>query len=296
LNIIKRFWTQPGKRYRNFQIVFTILTLNFAIPSLSYILTPDAAIGQFARLNELLGGEIYTAPENAGFFWRYLGISNVMTLALMCFLLQLNLRRFFPVLLPLTFMKGSAATFWLAGYAAHTEKPAFLAAAVLDYVTSAAFLFFTLRARAEIDNMEDPDLLPPPRAGFSPGGWTRTEEKWRDSLLSAMIPEIPGTGLPGFAGADQECFWPDFRRNAPFKLRAGFRFSVWVLTFLPVFSRRGGAPFHRLSTDRQDLFLERVSSCRSYLLRQLAQLIKLVACFGYFRDMRVRTNFPGAAV
>lgn len=296
MKLFKRFLTQPASRYRIFQIVFTILTLNFAIPSISYILTPDAAIGQFASLNELLGGEVYTAPENDGFFWRYLGIANVMTLALMCFLLQIDLRRFFPVLLPLAFMKGSAATFWLAGFFAHTENPAFLAAAFLDYGTTAAFLFFAVRARREISRFDDRDLLPPPGAGISPEGWTKFEMEWRDSLLNAMIPETPGTGLPGFAAVDRGDFWSVFRRRAPFLLRAGFRLAVWILTFLPVFSRRSRTTFHRLAPEGQDGFLRKMSSSRSYLMRQLIQMIKLVACFGYFNDSRIRGKFPGAAL
>lgn len=139
--------------YRQFQVVFTILTLNFAIPTLSYIFAPQVAHDQFVLLNAMLGGAQYTFPEYGSAFWRYLGAANVATLAFMCALLQWDLRRFFPVLVPLTFMKALAATLWLAGFLQNPEWPAFLAAALLDYVTSAAFVFFATRAHRGLQSM-----------------------------------------------------------------------------------------------------------------------------------------------
>src|SRR5687767_491616 len=104
------FWRQPCRAYRNFQIAFTILTLNFAIPAVSYALTPDTAMKQWVEINDVLGGAPYLFPEAESRVWRYLGAANVMTLGLMCFLLQWNLRRYRPVLLPLAFLKGYNAT------------------------------------------------------------------------------------------------------------------------------------------------------------------------------------------
>lgn len=153
------FWNQPNRDYRNFQVVFTVLTLNFAIPTFSYIFAPQVAHQQFVELNAMLGGAPYTFPEDQSSFWRYLGAANVATLAFMCFLLQWNLRRYYAVLVPLTFMKALAATLWLAGFLQHPEWPAFLAAAVLDYVTSAAFVVFASRARKALDRL--PDVVPP---------------------------------------------------------------------------------------------------------------------------------------
>ncbi len=147
-----KFWGQEARAYRNFQLVFTILTLNFAIPTLSYIFAPEVAVGQFIQLNEMLGGSPYTVDEAASHLWRYLGAANVATLAFMCALLQVNVNRFYAVLVPLTFMKALAATLWLAGFVAQPEYPAFLAAAILDYVTSGAFVFFATRAHREISS------------------------------------------------------------------------------------------------------------------------------------------------
>jgi hypothetical protein len=164
MGFFKRFFTQPNKKYRNFQIIFTILTLNFAIPSLSYAFAPHIAIDQFAQLNANLGGTQYNAEfEMNSRFWYFLGTANVMTLAFMCFLLQYNLRRFFPVLIPLTFMKAMAATLWLSGFIRAPEYPGCMAAAILDYVTSAAFVYFSVTALRQIADQPDDVLVPMPR-------------------------------------------------------------------------------------------------------------------------------------
>jgi hypothetical protein len=150
MSALTRFWRQESRAWRDFQLVFTVLSLNFIIPAFSYTFAPDVAVGQFLEVNAILGGDPYTFPEAQSRVWRYLGAANVMTLGLMCVLLQVNLGRFYAVLVPLTFMKAYAATCWLVGWTLDPGARFFLAAAVLDYVTSAAFVFFTLRARSAL--------------------------------------------------------------------------------------------------------------------------------------------------
>lgn len=159
---LQRFWTQPNRQYRNFQIVFTALTLNFAIPSLCYVVAPEASIGQFIQLNQLAGGAEYTFPESASRLWRYLGTANVATLALMCALLQMNLRKNLAVLLPLTFMKGMAATFFLCAFLATPQYRVFLVAGIFDLFTTAAFQIFAKRAFKQIQHELDESLVPQP--------------------------------------------------------------------------------------------------------------------------------------
>jgi hypothetical protein len=158
-----RFWTQPSARYRNFQIVFAALTLNFVVPAFSYTFAPAAAMEQFLAINGLLGGAPYEFPEAASRVWRYLAAANVMTLGLSCLLLQIDLRRLFPVLVPLTFMKGYATACWLVGWLHTPQYAFFLAAAVLDLVTCGAFVWFGVRARRDIEGREDATLVPRPR-------------------------------------------------------------------------------------------------------------------------------------
>ncbi len=159
---MRRFWQQPSRTYRNFQIAFTLLTLNFVLPAISYASTPQVVGGQLRSLNRMLGGEPYTAPESQSRLWRYLGAANVMTLGVMCLLLQLNLRRFGVVLLPLAFLKGYNALLFLLGYVASPHWPVLLAIGLLDVATTAAFLFFAGRAIRDIGARADEDLVPRP--------------------------------------------------------------------------------------------------------------------------------------
>ena len=162
MNWLKSFWMQASTRYRNHQIAFLILTLNFVIPAISYTFFPKVAVDQFLQVNAILGGVPYTFPEEASRLWRYLGAANVMTLGLMCFLLMFNIRKYYIVIVPLTFMKLYAATCWLAGWICDPGSRSFAAFAVLDYVTSAAFVYFGRGAWRDIKDRPDADLVPPP--------------------------------------------------------------------------------------------------------------------------------------
>jgi len=135
-----------SKSYLWFQIVFTLLSLNFLIPGLSYTFSPELAMQQLQKVNTLLGGQTVLPTSTDEFFWRYLGTANVMALAFMCLLLQFNLRRFYVVLWPLCFLKGYAAMLWLAGYIAHPQYPVFLGAFILDALS--VVLFHTFAGRA----------------------------------------------------------------------------------------------------------------------------------------------------
>lgn len=160
---LKRFWNQPARAYRDFQIVFTLLTLNFVIPAVSYALMPDVAMSQLAKINEILGGAASSFPEAQSRIWRYLGAANVMTLGLMCFLMQWNLRRYRAILLPLIFLKAYNSTLFLFGYFATPQYRALLAIAIFDYVTSWAFWFFSRRAYNQIKPLPNDALVPKPR-------------------------------------------------------------------------------------------------------------------------------------
>ena len=162
MSSLAAFWHQPSARYRNFQLVFTLLTLNFTLPALTYTFAPQAAMDQFLQINAVLGGSPYTFPEAQSSVWRYLAAANVMTLGFCCFLLQYNLKRYYVVRVPLTFMKAYAATCWWCGWFAHMEYRFFLAAAVLDTATCAAFLYFSGAALHGIAGLPDTDLVPKP--------------------------------------------------------------------------------------------------------------------------------------
>lgn len=132
-----------------FRVVYTILVLNFFIPAVSYIAAPPLTVDTLDRLNRLLGGGAYVAVES-GNLWHMLAVGNVFTLAFMCGLLLLDLKRYFAILPALLFLKGFSAIYALCIGASH-RLPVFYAVFVLDAVTTLAMWFFATRARRELD-------------------------------------------------------------------------------------------------------------------------------------------------
>jgi hypothetical protein len=116
--------------------------------------------------------------------------------------------------------------------------------------------------------------------------WTRMERRWRDALLGAMIP-ARGV-LPSAAALELDGFWRLYQETAPPLLRVGLRVAVWTLTLLAPFYARRARLFPGLPPVEQDRVLQRAAGSSSYLVRQLAMTLKLLACFAYLRDPRVR--------
>lgn len=129
---------------RAFRIVYAILVLNFAIPAVSYMTSPELTLAMLDRINRALGGGPYPFVES-GRLWHMLGVGNVMTLAFMCALLLVDLRRFHPILPALAFLKAFSAVY-AAWIGVRHACPAFLAIFVLDGTTTFAMVYFARRA------------------------------------------------------------------------------------------------------------------------------------------------------
>lgn len=148
------FWTQPNKRYRNFQLLFTFLTINFFFPALTYLFDPATAVLQFEALGRLFGHEYYAySDQELGFIWRVLASGNVMTLAFMCFLLQIDLRKWYIIRTPLVFLKAySAFSFGGVYFFSYHFRP-FLGVFFYDGITFLGMWFFTKWALQSLDEM-----------------------------------------------------------------------------------------------------------------------------------------------
>ena len=95
----------PPRAVRIFRFAYAVLTLQFALPAVSYLVSPTVAMQQIDTLNQLLGGRAIGATESTGHLWHMLAVGNVATLAFMCALLWADLERFYPVLPALAFLK-----------------------------------------------------------------------------------------------------------------------------------------------------------------------------------------------
>lgn len=157
MKAIIRFWNQPNKTYRNFQLIYLFLTLNFFFPSWMYAFVPAHAIGHFESIGQLLGGGSYLMfSGEMGYVWRVLAAGNVLNLAFMCFLLLVDLKRFYPVLLPLVFMKGFTALAYLWVFLTAYHYPAFVAVFLYDGLSVFLMLFFAIRAHRTLTPVEVP--------------------------------------------------------------------------------------------------------------------------------------------
>ncbi len=126
--------------YRAFQIVYAFLVLNFAVPAVSYMVAPEITVATLDRLNRALGGGPYPFTES-GQVWHMLAVGNVMTLAFMCALILVDVRRFHAVLPALAFLKGYSSLYsaWIG---LHFHCPVFLGIFALDGVTTIAMVVF----------------------------------------------------------------------------------------------------------------------------------------------------------
>jgi hypothetical protein len=136
------------RRVRAFEAVYLLLAVTFAIPALSYIVAPHLAIETMGQVNALFGAGPWPSTEET-LLWHMLAVGNVATLAFMCFMILLDLPRFFAALPALVFLKGFSALFSL-GKAIALDVPGFYGVFLLDGVTSIAMVFFAVRARRAI--------------------------------------------------------------------------------------------------------------------------------------------------
>jgi hypothetical protein len=166
------------------RVLFAFLAVQFIAPAISYLATPDVALGTLDTVNRLLGGGPYVATESRGHVWHMLAVGNVMTLGFMCALLAIDLRRFYPTLPALVFLKGfSATTSLVLGPAG--EPPLFLGVFVLDGVTTVAMWGFGVRAHRAL-RREDGELVAP---------WWAPFLLWEPERVMASLERIRAAGI-----------------------------------------------------------------------------------------------------
>lgn len=111
---------------------------------------------------------------------------------------------------------------------------------------------------------------------------TRLEERWLAVVLDAVLPIDLEPRLPSAAVRER---YPDLARRfagdlyalAPAETRLGLRLAIQVAIWWPVPTRLRPLPL--LAREERSLVLERLSRSRIYLLREVANLFKVLACF-----------------
>jgi len=155
----RRFWHQPNKAYRNFQMAFFLLGVHFLIPSFFYAFNPQGAISQIQFAGVLMGAGPYPFFED-GFVWRVLAAGNVFTLAFMCFLIEANVRRFYAVVVPLCVLKGYSSLGFLLAYLVGYRYPTYLGISIWDGINVVMFLYFAHTAYWSLEEWGDESAVP----------------------------------------------------------------------------------------------------------------------------------------
>ena len=155
MGFLSGLFEQENKKLRHFQIVYTILTLNFVIPAFSYLFTPESAWEGFLLIGRIFGSTDYPYSEQS-YYWRILGAGNVMTLGFMCGLILMNLRKYFTTLVPLVFLKACSAFGFLAVYLWVIDYSLFLVAFVFDGFTLVAMIYFAVTAHRSLEPNANP--------------------------------------------------------------------------------------------------------------------------------------------
>src|SRR4030042_2239272 len=159
---LKRFCTQPSKAYRNAFIAFFLLGVHFVYPSLLYAFAPEKPLAQLFWAGQTFFQQEYPLSEQS-VIWRVLGAGNVFTLGLMCFMLAVNPKRFYPVLIPLCVMKAYASLSFLAAFiigAGGVHHAIYLGTFIWDGSNVLMFLYFAGRSRRSLLLPNAPRPLP----------------------------------------------------------------------------------------------------------------------------------------
>jgi hypothetical protein len=116
------------------------------------------------------------------------------------------------------------------------------------------------------------------------------ERAWAEALLGAIVGPTEEHGMPSFASVDLDAFYRAIDTAPGPSFAPGLRAIVYGLTFLPLADRRFGKPFYALAPDARVRCIEVMAAHELYAVRQMVSTLKILACFAYFEDGRVRAR------
>lgn len=102
-------------------------------------------------------------------------------------------------------------------------------------------------------------------------------------MLPADHPTLPGVFDAGF-----DAMYADFRDNAVFEMRLGFRLALFVAIWIaPLLIGRVG-PISRLARPERVAALNALYESRFNAMRQMVVILKVTICLAYGADPAVR--------
>ncbi|RME56997.1 MAG: hypothetical protein D6795_00270 [Deltaproteobacteria bacterium] len=158
--MFRGFWHQPNRAYRNMQIVLGLLAIHYFIPALIYFFAPQIAVDQFKRMGEIVGASYPFSEESH--LWRVLAAGNVFTLGFLCLLMQLDIRRFYPVLPVFVVLKGFSSLGYLYVFLFTLRYPVFFGVFLWDGCNVLLVWHFARKAYHTLVAGENETNLVPP--------------------------------------------------------------------------------------------------------------------------------------
>jgi len=116
------------------------------------------------------------------------------------------------------------------------------------------------------------------------------ERAWAEPLFAAILGPTEEHGLPAFGAIDLDGFYRAIDAAPGPTFAPGLRAMVYALTFAPVADRRFGKPFYALPPEARLRCIEAMAEDPRYVVRQMLSTLKILACFAYFEDERVRAR------
>lgn len=114
------------------------------------------------------------------------------------------------------------------------------------------------------------------------------ERRWAEALFAAILGPVEEHGLPPFATIDHAAFHRAIDTAPGPMFAPGLRAMVYALTFAPLVDPRFRRPFFALDPDARLRCIAAMAADRRYVIRQMLSTLKILACFAYYEDPRVR--------
>jgi hypothetical protein len=108
---------------------------------------------------------------------------------------------------------------------------------------------------------------------------TQLEMKTLLAVAETMLPSSPK--LPGADLAVISAFVADFMRRAPFHFRVGVRLAIYLIMLAPLPFLGRCCLFPQLTTELRQHLLHSLLRHRSYMIREIPVMLKMLISLGY---------------
>ncbi len=145
-------------------------------------------------------------------------------------------------------------------------------------------LFSSLRIKARAAVQKVAVAIQPPLSA--------AEKRWGRAASTAVFSGVATSPLPPMPSHQAEDAVDEVYEALPFPANAGYRATLWAVGLAPLVIRRKLQFFDQLTTDEQIEILKGFAKSDSYLLRQVALLVKTTGALSHVSTTRFQAAVP----